>query len=43
MIAAGKGEFEAGFSKNGQTKEHALLAYTFGVKKIIVCINKMDD
>merc|ERR1712178_408177 len=26
------GEFEAGISKNGQTREHALLAYTLGVK-----------
>jgi elongation factor 1-alpha len=43
MIAAGIGEFEAGYAKNGQTREHALLAYTLGVKQIIVCINKMDD
>ncbi|KAK7881708.1 hypothetical protein WMY93_030117 [Mugilogobius chulae] len=25
-----------------QTREHALLAYTLGVKQIIVCVNKMD-
>jgi elongation factor 1-alpha len=37
------GGFEAGFSKNGQTREHALLAFTLGVKQIIVCMNKMDD
>jgi elongation factor 1-alpha len=43
IIAAGTGEFEAGISKNGQTREHALLAYTLGVKEMIVCINKMDD
>jgi len=43
MIAAGVGEFEAGYAKNGQTREHALLAYTLGVKQMIVCINKMDD
>jgi len=43
VIASGVGEFEAGFSKDGQTKEHALLAFTLGVKQIIVCINKMDD
>jgi len=43
IIAAGQGEFEAGISKNGQTREHALLAYTLGVKQMIVCINKMDD
>jgi elongation factor 1-alpha len=43
MIAAGQGEFEAGYAKNGQTREHALLAFTLGVKQMIVCINKMDD
>jgi len=43
MIASGQGEFEAGWDKNGQTREHALLAFTLGVKQMIVCINKMDD
>jgi len=43
MIASGTGEFEAGYAKNGQTREHALLAFTLGVKQIIVCVNKMDD
>jgi elongation factor 1-alpha len=43
IIASGVGEFEAGYAKNGQTREHALLAFTLGVKQIIVCINKMDD
>ncbi|CAH8483394.1 unnamed protein product [Schistosoma margrebowiei] len=42
IVAAGVGEFEAGISKNGQTREHALLAYTLGVKQLIVAINKMD-
>jgi len=42
IIAAGVGEFEAGISKDGQTREHALLAYTLGVKQLIVAINKMD-
>ncbi|KAK9324212.1 P-loop containing nucleoside triphosphate hydrolase protein [Lipomyces orientalis] len=42
IIAAGTGEFEAGISKDGQTREHALLAYTLGVRQIIVAINKMD-
>nr|AFM89916.1 elongation factor-1 alpha (EF-1alpha) [Callorhinchus milii] len=43
IVAAGVGEFEAGISKNGQTREHALLAYTLGVKQLIVSINKMDS
>jgi elongation factor 1-alpha len=43
VIASPTGEFEAGIAKNGQTREHALLAYTLGVKQMIVAINKMDD
>jgi elongation factor 1-alpha len=43
VIASGTGEFEAGIAKNGQTREHALLAFTLGVKQMIVLINKMDD
>jgi len=42
IIASGVGEFEAGISKDGQTREHALLAYTLGVKQMIIGINKMD-
>jgi len=43
IVAAGTGEFEAGISKEGQTREHALLAYTLGVKQLIIGINKMDS
>jgi elongation factor 1-alpha len=43
VVASGTGEFEAGIAKNGQTREHALLAYTLGVKQMIVVVNKMDD
>jgi len=43
IIAAGVGEFEDGISKNGQTREHALLAYTLGVKQMIIGVNKMDS
>merc|ERR1711868_108270 len=43
IIASGTGEFEAGISKNGQTREHALLAYTLGVKQMIIAVNKMDS
>jgi len=43
VVASGVGEFEAGISKEGQTREHALLAYTLGVSQMIVAVNKMDD
>jgi len=43
VIASPTGEFEAGISKNGQTREHALLSYTLGVKQMIVATNKMDS
>jgi len=42
MISSQAGEFEAGVSKDGQTKEHATLAFTLGVKQMCVGINKMD-
>lgn len=42
IIDSTPGGFEAGISKDGQTREHALLAYTLGVKQMIVCLNKMD-
>jgi len=42
MIAGRSGEFEDGFSKEGSTKEHMTLANTLGVKRMIVCVNKMD-
>lgn len=43
VISARKGEYETGFEKGGQTREHALLAKTQGVNKMVVVINKMDD
>jgi len=43
VVPASPGEFEAGISKNGQTREHALLAYTLGVKQMIIAVNKMDS
>ncbi|CAF2127902.1 unnamed protein product [Rotaria magnacalcarata] len=42
MVSASDGEFEAGISKYGQTREHTLLAYTLGIKQIIIGVNKMD-
>ncbi|CAH1795378.1 unnamed protein product [Owenia fusiformis] len=43
VISARKGEFETGFERGGQTREHAMLVKTAGVKKLVVAINKMDD
>lgn len=43
VISARKGEYETGFEKGGQTREHAILAKTQGVNRLIVVVNKMDD
>lgn len=44
VVSASAGEFEIGMSNDeGQTREHALLAATLGVKKMIVLVNKMDS
>jgi len=43
MVASPQGEFEAGISAEGQTREHILLAHTLGVKQMIVGVNKMDE
>jgi elongation factor 1-alpha len=42
VVSARKGEFEAGMSAEGQTREHALLARTMGINQLIVAVNKMD-
>jgi len=42
VVSSGIGEFEAGIGKDGQTREHALLAYTMGIKQVICAVNKMD-
>jgi peptide chain release factor subunit 3 len=43
VISARKGEFETGFERGGQTREHAMLAKTLGVRVLIVVVNKMDE
>ena len=40
VVSARKGEFETGFEKGGQTREHATLVKTLGIKRLIVVINK---
>ncbi|XP_006365402.1 eukaryotic peptide chain release factor GTP-binding subunit ERF3A-like isoform X1 [Solanum tuberosum] len=43
VISARKGEFETGYERGGQTREHVQLAKTLGVTKLIIVVNKMDD
>ncbi|OAF66781.1 hypothetical protein A3Q56_05511, partial [Intoshia linei] len=43
VISARRGEFETGFERGGQTREHAMLAKTEGIRHLVVAINKMDD
>ncbi len=42
VVSARPGEFEAGMSPEGQTREHLILAKTMGIDQIIVAVNKMD-
>jgi peptide chain release factor subunit 3 len=43
VISSRTGEFETGFEKGGQTREHAMLVRTCGVKQMICVVNKMDE
>ena len=42
VISARKGEFESGFIRGGQTREHTMLAKALGITKLIILVNKMD-
>ena len=42
VVSAKPGEFEAGMSPEGQTREHIMLAYTMGINQMVVAITKMD-
>lgn len=37
------GEFESGFQRGGQTREHLLLVRSLGVAQVIVAVNKLDQ
>lgn len=43
VVDASTGEFEAGFERGGQTREHLILARSLGVAQVIVAINKLDQ
>jgi elongation factor 1-alpha len=43
VVSGKKGEMEVGIAANGQTREHAYLAQTLGVKQLAVAINKADN
>lgn len=43
VISSKQGEFEAGFDKQGSTREHTLLLKALGVNNLIVMVNKMDE
>jgi len=43
VIDSAPGGFEGGWAAEGQTREHALLAFTLGVQQMIVGLNKMDS
>ncbi|KAG9397256.1 Elongation factor Tu GTP binding domain [Carpediemonas membranifera] len=42
IVDGSPGEFEAGWSNSGQTKENIQLMRAFGVSHLIVAVNKMD-
>jgi len=42
FVSAKTGEFEAGIGTGGQTTEHGFLAFTLGVRQLVVAVNKMD-
>lgn len=42
VVDADTNAFESGFSLDGQTKEHAVLARSLGLERVIVAVNKLD-
>jgi len=43
VVDSTSGEFEAGFSEEGQTREHAVLLRSVGITHLVVACNKMDS
>ena len=42
IVSAVENEFKEGIEEGGQTREHLLIAFAYGVRQLIICINKMD-
>jgi sulfate adenylyltransferase subunit 1 (EFTu-like GTPase family) len=42
VVDSSTGEFEAGFDRGGQTREHVVLVRSLGVTQIVAAINKLD-
>ncbi len=42
VVDASTGEFEAGFERGGQSREHLLLVRSLGVSQVVVAVNKLD-
>ena len=43
VVDAAIGEFEAGFERGGQTREHLLLVRSLGVSQMVIAVNKLDQ
>ncbi|KAJ7591391.1 EF Tu GTP binding domain-containing protein, partial [Mycena floridula] len=43
VVDASTGEFEAGFDRAGQTREHLILVRSLGVAQVVVAVNKLDQ
>ncbi|KAI9574998.1 P-loop containing nucleoside triphosphate hydrolase protein [Boletus coccyginus] len=43
VVDATIGEFEAGFERGGQTREHLVLVRSLGVSQVVVAVNKLDQ
>jgi elongation factor 1 alpha-like protein len=43
VVDASVGEFEAGFERAGQTREHLVLVRSLGVSQVVVAVNKLDQ
>ena len=43
ILDASLGNFEAGFERRGQTREHLIILRALGCSSLIVAVNKMDS